>query len=216
MKYPLVVVAIALLSGCASNGPLVNVGTHTAQIQVPPRAAVRVEAAIGEIVIQGGPTQLVDAHVELMCREGDRGCERRAEKVQVISRADTSAVIIALQPDSMMAWHDIQARVNITAPDDRALFLKIGAGDIDVRDMRNCVELDMYAGDATIYIQRDVVGSVSLDTGTGDANLVIDGKTIHGRRALLVGAELEWSGDGSGWCQVYGDLQFGDLTVHLK
>lgn len=207
---------LTLLAACAGNSPRVVVGTHTAQIQVPPDAAVRVEVPVGEIVIQGRPTRVVDARLELLCREGKKGCERRAEKASLASRADTAAVVIALHPDSMMAWRDIDAKVNVTVPEDRALLLNIGAGDLEVRDMRNCVELDMYAGDATLRIDRNVVGSVSLDTGTGDASLLVDGKTVSGKRSLLVGAEVEWGSGGDGWCQVYGDLQFGDLSVYLE
>lgn len=215
MKLLTVSLAILLLTGCAGSKEFISAGSQSFKESVPPTATVRLQLAAGAVVIRGVNRSEITAHVELKCQEGDRGCVRRAEKVKFKRLADTSAILLSLEPSSMMSWHDLQATIDIEVPDDRALHVRMGAGDIQVIDMKNCVELDMYAGDATVRVQKSVVGSVDLDVGTGDTSLVVDGQSREGKRALLVGAELKWN-DGNGWCQVYGDLQFGDLTVYLE
>ncbi len=204
-----------LATGCAGNGPYVEVERHEANIPVPPSASVRLDAAVGEIDVRGVDDETFAFKLVLSCRDGDNGCRRRAAKIRPAQRADTSAVGFSFEPGGMTAWRDVKARLDVTVPNDRALYLDIGAGDLIVHDMKNCVELDMYAGDATVRVARNVAGRVRLDVGTGDARLVVDDRRIDGERAWLVGAELDWA-DGIGWCEIFADLQFGDLTVELE
>ncbi|MDH3647389.1 MAG: hypothetical protein OER80_11500 [Gammaproteobacteria bacterium] len=214
MKLQVYVLSALMLSGCAANREFIDAGSETIRQAVPATAAIKLQVGAGEVVIRGVSGSELNAHVELSCQQGDQGCGRRVEKVHFTSQADTSAILISLEPSSMYAWHDVQARIDVSVPRDRPLRVQMGAGDLEITGMHNCVALDMYAGDAEIHIKESAVGSVSLDVGTGDTALVVDGKPLAGKRALLVGAELDWH-DGDGWCQVLGDLQFGDLTVYL-
>ncbi len=215
MKLVLVFVLITLLAGCAGQREFIDAGARDARVEVPHSAAIRLSIPTGEVIVRGVPGNQLIAHVEFRCQENDRGCARRVSEAGFETGADTTAIVVALKPRSMMSWRDVQTRVTVEVPHDRALFVDMGAGDLDILDMHNCVSLDMYAGEASLQLDRAVVGSVALDVGTGDTSLKIGDHRIDGRRALLVGAELEWH-DGDGWCQVYGDLQFGELSVHLR
>ncbi|MDH3588150.1 MAG: hypothetical protein OEQ74_01975 [Gammaproteobacteria bacterium] len=214
MKLPTIVICTMVASGCATNNQIIDAGSRAAQVDVPAAAAVRVRLPVGEVAIHGVAGNAISASVEMFCEEGDRGCQRRAKKAGFVSRTDTSAIHISLEPPSMFAWRDVHATININVPYDHPLHVKMGAGEIVIDHMQSCVELDMYAGDADIHVDKLAVAGVYLDVGTGDTSLVVDGDSIEGKRALLVGSELEWN-EGNGWCQVLGDLQFGDLRIYL-
>ena len=54
-----------------------------------------------------------------------------------------------------------------------------------------------------------------LDAAFGDASLAVRDGYIEGRRSMLVGAEVDWNG-GEGPCELFVDLQFGDIDVELE
>ena len=72
----------------------------------------------------------------------------------------------------------------------------------------------MDAGDIDLEVAKNLMRSVDIDTGVGDASLTVDGNIKKQHRSLLIGAEVHWH-DGSGDCDMRVDLQAGDAKIRL-
>ena len=98
-------------------------------------------------------------------------------------------------------------------PRNHPLDVVMKYGVVEVAGIHDSVRIGLTAGEASVKLPRELVGTVRLRARFGDASLDVDGRTIEGTRATLVGAGVDWSGDGVHEVRV--DVRYGDIKVSL-
>ena len=186
---------------------------RTVDLAVPEDAAILIRIPAGDVDITNSPDDQVHGQMRILCPDLDGRCARKLGDLEFETGSAGGELRVALSRDGMWQLRHGQLEVDIQVPRGHPLVVDVSAGDVNVA-VDNCVTADIEAGDASFRVPRDLVRRVVLDTGIGDASLNVDGRDREGRRALLVGAEVDWDG-GTGDCEMSVDLQAGDLRVDL-
>ena len=113
-----------------------------------------------------------------------------------------------------MKYRSGQVTTTIRIPEVSELNVNMTAGELNIHGVQACLTVDMSAGDIDVEIPEELVASVMLDAGVGDASLRVDDRYRSAPRSWLIGAELFWD-QGGGLCHVDVDLQAGDISVEL-
>lgn len=183
---------------------------------VPLNVELVLDFPVGEIEVRGIEGDELLARLEIQCPVGNSSCTRRAETVEFVVQSKSDTVRLGLTRDGMTGYRNQHVTLEIDVPLSRKLHIMTGAGALLVTGVKGCLSVDMFAGEASVYVPADRIGSVVLDAGVGDASLrFADGRQFEGRRALLVGAEVDWGG-GAGPCNLAIDLQFGSINAVMQ
>ncbi|MEM9057590.1 MAG: hypothetical protein AAGD86_08945, partial [Pseudomonadota bacterium] len=208
--------AALALGGCASVSEFEAAADSRFRIAVPLNVALELDLPSGEIEVVGVDGDELSARIAIECPAGKSSCVKRAQAVEFVAESTTDLLRLALNRDGMTSYRGQRVKLEVSVPASRRLHAKIGSGSLLVTGVRGCVSVDMLAGEAVVYVPAVRTGSVALDAGVGDASLrFADGRDLEGRRALLIGAEVEWTG-GPGQCDVEVDLQFGEISVVMQ
>jgi hypothetical protein len=216
MSRTIALLAFSLFTtACASAPRDVVVGPpRIVDVVVPPGATISVQLPPGEAVVEGVAGGNLHAELELRCADAAGACAKRA--ADLTWEVEQGADAISLRPSSvsMFGYRDTEASVRVLVPADRALHVRMNAGDLDIRRVSGCLTVKMGAGDVSVEAPLADVRTAHVDANFGDARLVIGGAGEEGRRPLLVGADANWD-EGTGPCALAVDLNFGDASVTL-
>jgi len=184
------------------------------QVAVPAAATLQLTLPPGDSVIEAGDDSELKADMEIRCASATDACAKRAAEVQWIVASSDSKLELSFSPDSMFEFRDSETTTHVWVPADRPVTVSMSAGDLQIRRVSGCLDVDLSAGDVSIEVPAASVHTAHLDANVGDASLATPGNSIEGRRRLLVGAEVNWQ-EGEGSCALSVDLGAGDIEAKL-
>lgn len=177
---------------------------------------VYLDFPVGEAIIEAGDGDRVEFILELECDDddwGSSGCPERAERIEVLG--DSSGDRLEIEIDGYSKWRNrgLQLHLRMRVPEQMALWVDMGIGELKIDGMRNDVTVDMGIGEANLTMLAEDVGRVALDTGIGETSLrTPDGRT--GSSGLFT-SEVDWPG-AAGEARVRVDLGIGEIDVRLR
>ncbi len=177
---------------------------------------ITLEVSVGEVRIEGADVDKVVAEVRVRCpRKMDLDeCRDRADDVEIT--ADDSRGLLVLEVKGLSKWRSrgMNVDVHFTVPEDLPFELDMGIGEVEVVDMRNDLKIDLGIGEVSVRMDEDVVGSVTLDNGIGESDLLYsDGK--QSTSGFLAGKDVVWE-KGPGTHEVIVELNIGEIEVRLQ
>jgi len=177
---------------------------------------ITLEVSVGEVRIEGADVDTVWAEVRVRCpRRMDLDeCRDRADDVEIT--ADDSRGKLVLEVRGLSKWRSrgMNVDVHFTVPEDLPFELDMGIGEVEIVDLRSDLKVDMGIGEVSVRMDEDVVGSVILDNGLGESDLLYsDGK--QSTSGFLAGKEVVWN-RGPGTHEVIVELNIGEIEVRLK
>jgi hypothetical protein len=217
---------VRLWAACISSGLLVACageptrrevlvgGPRIVELSVPEAAVVHVAIPPGTAIIEGRDGDGLKAELEIRCESATGACARRAEQVRWVVDASDATVNVSAAPESMFTYRNADITTRLSVPNDRALGVRMSAGELQIRRVSGCLDVDMTAGDVNVEVPEASVRSAHLDANFGDASLITAHDAIEGTRRVLVGADVNWA-EGQGTCALSVDLNFGDVEAKL-
>ena len=177
---------------------------------------ITLEVSVGAVHIKGADVDQVLAEVRVRCpRRMDLDeCRDRADDVEIT--ADDSRGKLVLEVRGLSKWRSrgMNVDVHFTVPEDLPFELDMGIGEVEIVDLRSDLKVDLGIGEVSIRMDEEVVGSVTLDNGIGESNLLYsDGK--QSTSGFLGGKEVVWN-RGPGTHEVIVELNIGEIEVRLK
>ncbi len=173
---------------------------------------VVVDVPVGEVVIEGSNDRQVDLEVRLECDDRRGACEELAQRVRVVYSRDGDDLTLRLKEWPKSRNKGLEAHVRVRVPRDLSLKAELGVGELRIDSLESGINADLGVGELSITMPASAVGSVSADTGIGDANLTAAGR--HYESSGLVAREIRWN-KGTGKAQVEADCGVGEINVVL-
>lgn len=205
---------LLLLSAGATRADSQPTTSRSAEVELPADARLHIDVPVGVLRLVGAESTTLKAVMDLDCDASEQRCERLADEARFDVETDGRDVYLRVMPGGMNDYNDLQLTVRIDVPAVESLALQFGAGELEMRDVRACTSLRMFAGEAQIYSASDLIGEARLDVSVGEALLYLDNRTLEGDRSFLVGSKVKWS-EGRGSCALEARLRFGELVAHL-
>ncbi len=156
-------------------------GTESKDVELPLAVAkgkiLKIENPCGDVKVRGTTgAGSVSAHAKFKGSSTEEARQKAEDYILMIEEGENSVVI--RQPD--MTGMTVELEVN--APEDVALEIRTGSGDIDVADMKAGVRISGKSGDVKL---KTIEGPIELSTASGDISiqdaitptLSIDGKS---------------------------------------
>ena len=213
----LALISPILLSACvidARRADVVVGPERTIDIPVTSSTIVDLRIPVGDVRIEGTSGARLSAGMEVKCPDLDSACARRLGELQFVTDFHNDRLVLRTNKNSSMKYRSGQVTTTIYIPQVSKVNVNMTAGDLNINNVQACLTVDMTAGDIEVDISEELVASVMLDAGVGDASLRVDDRYRSAPRSWLIGAELDWD-HGSGHCHVDVDLQAGDISVQL-
>ena len=177
---------------------------------------ITLEVSVGEVRIEGADVSRVQAEVRVRCpRRMDLDeCRDRAEDVEITAVDSRGKLNLEVRGLSKWRSRGMNVDVHFTVPEDLPFELDMGIGEVEIVDMRSDLTVDMGIGEVSVRMDEDVVGSVTLDNGIGESDLLYsDGK--QSTSGILAGKDVVWD-KGPGTHEVVVELNIGEIEVRLK
>jgi len=216
--------AIAIVAMLTGLSPVVlamspqqrDVKTLSEEIDASGYEGITLEVSVGAVHIEGADVNMVSAQVRVRCpRRMDLDeCRDRAENVEIT--ADDSRGKLVLEVRGLSKWRSrgMNVDVHFTVPEDLPFELEMGIGEVEIVGLRSDLKVDMGIGEVSVRMDESVVGSVTLDNGIGESDLLYsDGK--QSTSGFLVGKDVVWD-RGPGTHEVIVELNIGEIEVRLK
>jgi hypothetical protein len=177
---------------------------------------ITLDVSVGEVRIEGADVTKVQAEVRVRCpRRMDLDeCWERAEDVEITS--DDSRGMLNLEVRGLSKWRSrgMNVDVHFTVPEDLPFELDMGIGEVEIAGMRSDLTVDMGIGEVSVRMDEEIVGSVTLDNGIGESDLIYsDGK--QSTSGFLAGKDVVWN-KGPGTHAVVVELNIGEIEVRLQ
>jgi hypothetical protein len=177
---------------------------------------LRLELSIGEMRIEGADIDEVQAELRIECRWGnEKDCEQLLEKADLDSRTTSRRTIIEIVSDSSWRKTKLEIEGDFRVPRGAKLEVEMGVGELEIEGLEADLSADLGVGEVSIRFPAAKAGSVGLDAGVGEAELLGAGTFVEGRRSMLVGSEVYWD-QGEGEARVRADVGVGEITVYLE
>jgi len=211
-----------LVTNCASeyDGHGVVIGPEkTLEIPVSSSSILGIKLDVGEVTIIGTDSDQLTAKIIVECPGLDSRCANRLADLDWVSAMTGEQLTLMTNKHSTsrlssLRYREARITTRIEIPKVTQVNLEMRAGDLKVHNVDACFNIDMDAGDIDLAASSNLIRSVDIDTGVGDASLNVEGHPKNEHRSLLVGAEVHWH-DGSGDCQMKVDLQAGNAEIRL-
>ena len=176
--------------------------------------SIHLDFPVGEVEVTGWSEGDLDARLDLVCDRDSSRCREAAQKVRFVY--DTSGDELRLRvrdwPKGKMKGLHVRARISV--PRALALRAELGVGELTVKGVESDLTADLGVGEVNITLPESAIGSVSLDTGIGEASLSAGGR--HYESAGLFVREVNWKTKGTGRSRVEVDCGVGEINVSLK
>lgn len=223
MRRPLftAIAVVAMLAGLypavlATSPQQRDVRTLSEEFDASGYEGITLEVSVGEVRIEGADIDEVVAQVKVRCpRRMDLDeCRDRADDVEIT--ADDSRGKLVLEVKGLSKWRSrgMNVDVHFTVPEDLPFELDMGIGEVEIVDLRSDLTVDMGIGEVSVSMDESVVGSVTLDNGLGESDLLYsDGK--QSTSGFLAGKDIVWD-KGPGTHEVIVELNIGEIEVRLQ
>jgi hypothetical protein len=196
----------------------VVVRDETAAFPIEGARTLRIDVPVGEVHVEVGGGDRVEARLTLECDEDSRRCRERAAKLRLASDRsadDLSLRISGYQRERNHGIHHPDVTLRLTVPAAISLEVDMGVGELDVEGVEGDVEVDLGVGEVRVALPESAVRSVSLDVGVGEANLSPRPADTQRHGFLFLGNEVDWK-DGSGPSRVAVNVGVGEASVRLR
>jgi len=183
-------------------------------VPVAPAQQLRIELSYGQLSIEPATGDEVKLELAVRCKRGGERCARLIDDVdfEVHNRDDEVRVRVDNLPK--FNTRGVSAKLRVFVPQHRRLVVDMGAGEIRITDLGHDVDIRLGAGEIDIHMPEDVVGSVALQAGVGDAHLRRGHGAIETARAHLIGAAVRWD-EGRGKARVEAQVGAGEVQLCL-
>jgi hypothetical protein len=175
---------------------------------------IRLELAPGDIHVEPSKDGHVHIWLDVRC-ENDAwdDCEGRAQKIRLESAAEGEVFRVEVIGMRNQDNRGLNVNARVQVPADRAFELQTMAGEIEIRGLKNDIDLDVIAGEVSLTMDERDIGSLRAKVGIGEATLWTGGERIEGDGWL--GKSLVWS-HGRGDARVHVGLKVGEVDVRLR
>lgn len=175
---------------------------------------VTLDVPFGEVVVEGSGDSTIVAEVRLRCRRDIGDCQDRLEDVELVPRERRGRLVLELEGLGFWRARGTDVNVRLEVPAELALEVELGAGELEVSDMRSDVSVDVGAGEIRISLDESVVREVSADNGIGETRLYhrAGRQTSSG---IMGGREVYWDA-GPGAHVISASLGVGEIEVTLR
>lgn len=182
---------------------------------IAPDTRLEIRIPAGDLDISAAATDgRLRAEARVRCPDLQSKCAKRLADLDFVLEEHDGRLKLGFNHNSSWSFREGEIRVRVELPPTQSLLLDVTGGDVSIKDVETCLTVNMEAGDLRVDLPVDNVRSALVDTGMGDASLIVKGRK-YSRRSMLVGAEGEWMG-GAGHCDIDVDLQAGDARVELN
>jgi hypothetical protein len=183
-------------------GDLPTAGVQRVELRLPP----------GSVRIEASPDDRLRVELDLRCESDDGRCAERAERVRLGSERQGNSLDVRVEGVRTLSALKLRIRGRVLVPAGRSLEVDLPAGELDIRELRGDLHVEVGAGEVRITLREDDVRSVRLGVGIGEASLSVAGRNIEGSGWL--GQQVRW-GEGTGPARVRIGLGVGELAVKL-
>lgn len=187
----------------------------TLQEDVARAELIRLNVSAGEVTITGTSGNTVTAEVTATCQEENKAaCQKLLKELDWAKKTGSTTELI-LAPANINRYNHISVKVKLAVPRDKNLEVSLSAGELNIEGTSACVTAEVNAGEINITLPEKQLASASLSTGVGDVNLkTAKGESMSGERSLLVGAKLDWKGNGI--CHAKVSVLTGEANLVLQ
>jgi len=173
---------------------------------------ILVDVPVGEVTIEGSSSAQVELEVNLECDNRGGTCEDLAKRVRVVFLHEGGDLTLRVKEWPKSRNKGLEAHVRVLMPRRLPLRADLGVGRLSISGLESDVSADLGVGQLNITLPAAAVGSVSADTGIGEAGLVAAGRRY--KSAGLVAREIRWN-KGTGKARVEADCGVGEIDVRL-
>jgi hypothetical protein len=174
---------------------------------------VAIHFPVGDLSIEAADVDAVQATLIAHCRFGGKGCERRTERLRLVSKRRGERLDLKLEGYPRFDLGGLQVELRLLVPRSFRIEVHMGVGAAELRGLDRDVEVHMGVGDVEIHAPGQSVGSVQAHVGIGDAQLSHDGRRIDG--SGFIAQKLRWN-EGAGRGRVEVHLGIGSVDVALR
>jgi hypothetical protein len=214
MKKSALLLAAALL-WATSAGAEEIVRSFRQQIPVAGAHDISLDFPVGEVTVEAWDSPQVDLDVKLACNHGRTSrCVNAAQALRLVY--DTSGDRLRVKVKNWPRFggtRGLHVIARITVPRDLPLRAELGVGELNIQGTANDLTVDLGVGEVNITLPKEMIGSVDLDMGIGEAGLIAAGRRYES--AGLMARELRWD-KGTGRARVSVDCGVGEIDVTLK
>ena len=178
---------------------------------------LRLDVSVGEVHVEVGEGNQVEAHLKLRCERDQRRCRDRASRMTLVPTRggdDLRLKVSGYDREERRGIHRPEVDLRILMPAALSLQVDMGVGEIEIDGVEGDVTVDLGVGEAEIVMPEQAVRSVAIDVGVGEAQLRPRREEVHHSGFLFLGNEVDWR-DGSGRSRVVLDVGVGEGTVRL-
>ncbi|UCE01256.1 MAG: hypothetical protein JSW67_08070 [Candidatus Latescibacterota bacterium] len=209
-----ILLLVVLLTACATPAAAETVRTFSREFEAAELRSLRLSVPVGAVEIRAGSSEQVVVDVRLRCDRGDDRCAEYAEKIELDHRERSHE--LRLEFDGPRHWdddNDLSIEVQLEVPASLELELDLGVGDVQVFDVENHVAVDVGVGQVEVRMREELVRSVDLEVGIGDATM--SPRSSRSRSRSFLGEDIRWR-DGEGHARIAVDVGVGEVDVRLR
>lgn len=175
--------------------------------------AVAVHFPVGDLRIEAGDGDRVQATLTARCRYGCLPCARRVERLRLVSKRRGERLDLKLEGYPRFELGGFQVDLKLLVPRSFQVTVHMGVGAVEVHGFGRDVEVHLGVGDVEIRLPDESVGSVQAHVGIGDAMLRHAGQRVRG--SGFIAQRLSWNeGPGRGRVEVH--LGVGAVDIALR
>jgi hypothetical protein len=214
--------ALLLLAGlAAAASPVlaerkVVVGSESKTFPLEGARRLKLDISVGDVRVQAGGGDRIEAKLELRCSTVSRRCRERAAGLHLTPTRSGDDLSLRLRGsgEDKRGMHHPEVDLRLVVPAALALSVDMGVGELDVDGIEGDVTVDLGVGEVRVVAPESAVRSVALDVGVGEAQLSPRRDEAHHSGFLFLGNEVDWR-DGSGPSRIVVDVGVGEAHVRL-
>jgi hypothetical protein len=194
----------------------VVVGAESKTFPLEGARRLELDVAVGDVRVQTGDGDRIEAKLELRCSTTSRRCRERAAELHLAPTRSGDDLSLRLRGygEDKRGMHHPEVDLRLVVPASLALFVDMGVGELEVDGVEGDVTVDLGVGEASVRVPEGAVRSVALDVGVGEAQLSPRQDESRHSGFLFLGNEVDWR-DGSGASRIVIDVGVGEAQVRL-
>ena len=213
MKKSVLILAAALL-WVAPAGADEIVRAFKQEIPIGTAEQIHLDFPVGKVDVQGWAESRVDLDVKIECNRPTARCKEAAKALRLVY--DNSGERLKVEIKNWPKWSGgkgLHVVAHVRVPRELGLTADLGVGELEVSGIQGDLSADLGVGEVSVTLPRESIGSVNLDTGVGEANLIVDGRRYQS--SGVVAKEVRWT-KGTGRSEVTVDCGVGEIDVRLE
>lgn len=176
---------------------------------------VRIDFPVGELEVVGVAGDEFRITIEGRCKRHSSRCADHLDDIEVDIHESRGVIWVEVAPHSKWRWwNSLEIEAQVQHPRDRPLSIDMGVGELEVEGTLSDLEIDLGVGEVTVDVPVAVVGTVTMDAGIGETELLVPAGWVRDERSFLVGSESSWR-DGSGSARINVEVGVGEGVVRL-